>query len=208
MVVVGQPKTTAEYIQASSRVGRPGGAAGLVVTLYNWTRPRDRSHYERFVGYHRCFYRHVESTSVTPFSARARDRALHAVLVSLVRQRLSGFTENKSARDIRLDTSRAQVEELAEILVARAKAVDPDEEADTREHAKELIDEWAAEAIHREIVWQKMPEARNIAALLRAPDRENEVHGKWPTPMSMRDVDPAAPVKLLTRKELDARRGT
>ncbi|MBK8686902.1 MAG: helicase [Betaproteobacteria bacterium] len=73
MVINGQPKTTAEYIQASSRVGRPSGFAGLVVTLYNWTRPRDRSHYERFRTYHQSFYRFVEATSVTPFSARARD---------------------------------------------------------------------------------------------------------------------------------------
>src|SRR5690606_22841713 len=83
MVVSGQPKTTAEYIQATSRVGREH--PGLVIQVYNWIRPRDISHYERFLHYHATFYRHVEATSVSPFSERARDRALPAVLVAYSR---------------------------------------------------------------------------------------------------------------------------
>ena len=74
MVVLGQPKTSAEYIQATSRVGRDLPRPGLVVTLLNIHKPRDRSHYERFTAYHTSFYRNVEATSVTPFSPRAMDR--------------------------------------------------------------------------------------------------------------------------------------
>src|SRR5207249_975972 len=85
MSVVGQPKTTAEYIQATSRVGRDRKGPGLVVTIYNWARPRDLSHYETFEHYHATFYRHVEALSVTPFSSRALDRGLTALFVSLVR---------------------------------------------------------------------------------------------------------------------------
>jgi hypothetical protein len=85
MVVAGQPKTTAEYIQASSRVGRSSRWPGLVVTAYNLYRPRDRSHYEHFVAYHESFYRNVEATSVTPFSAPAIDRGLAALVVALAR---------------------------------------------------------------------------------------------------------------------------
>ena len=84
MVVNGQPKGIAEYIQATSRVGR-GKIPGLVVSIYNNAKSRDRSFYETFNTWHSSLYRDVEATSVTPFSSRARDRALHAVLVALVR---------------------------------------------------------------------------------------------------------------------------
>ena len=76
MLVYGQPKTHSEYIQATSRVGRDDRRPGLVVTLYNVHKPRDRSHYERFRHYHETFYRSVEVSSVTPFAARALDRVL------------------------------------------------------------------------------------------------------------------------------------
>ena len=78
MAVAGQPKNTSEYIQATSRVGRSNAGPGLVVTLFNWARPRDLSHYETFEHYHQTFYKHVEALSVTPFSARAMDRGFPA----------------------------------------------------------------------------------------------------------------------------------
>ena len=85
MVVFGQPKTQREYIQATSRVGRDHERPGLVVTILNVHKPRDRSHYERFAYYHQTFYRSVEATSVTPFSPRALDRGLAGTLVALAR---------------------------------------------------------------------------------------------------------------------------
>jgi hypothetical protein len=85
MLVVSQPKSTAEYIQSTSRVGRNKNGPGIVFTLYNWNRPRDLSHYERFTYDHATFYRQVEPLSITPFSQRALDRGLTAVCVALVR---------------------------------------------------------------------------------------------------------------------------
>ena len=85
MLVAGQPKNTSEYIQATSRVGRSNDGPGLVSTVFNWARPRDLSHYERFEHYHETFYKHVEALSVTPFSARALDRGLTGVMVGLMR---------------------------------------------------------------------------------------------------------------------------
>ena len=85
MVVAGQPKTTAEYIQASSRVGRQERWPGLVVTALNVHKPRDRSHYEHFTAYHESFYRFVEATSVTPFSGPALDRGLAGTLIAMTR---------------------------------------------------------------------------------------------------------------------------
>src|SRR5205809_6369868 len=92
MVVLGQPKTHAEYIQATSRVGRDDARPGLVVTLLNFHKPRDRSHYERFRHYHETFYRSVEVGSVTPFSARALDRGFAGALVTLARHSESRLT--------------------------------------------------------------------------------------------------------------------
>ena len=85
MLVQGQPKTAAEYIQATSRVGRSRGKPGLVVALLNLHKPRDRAHYEQFRAYHTAFYRAVEASTVTPFAPRALDRALAAALVTAVR---------------------------------------------------------------------------------------------------------------------------
>lgn len=203
MVINGQPKTTSEYIQASSRVGRPTGAAGLVVTIYNWTRPRDRSHYERFVTYHGAFYRHVESTSVTPFSARARNRALHAVLVALARLGDPTFVDNASAASIRNDSAMAVLRQQIEVIVTRALQVDPDEAESTRADLDRILDLWAREAENPNLLFARKglgPQSN----LLRQPDAQL-TRGQWPTPQSMRDVDPPSPVTLLKRYEMERR---
>ena len=109
MVVSGQPKTTSEYIQATSRVGRDPAKPGLVVALLNVHKPRDRSHYERFSSYHESFYRSVEATSVTPFSPRALDRGLAPVTVALARLGIKELTPIPAARDVdgyETDTAR------------------------------------------------------------------------------------------------------
>jgi hypothetical protein len=100
MVVQGQPKTAAEYIQATSRVGREALKPGLVVTLLNIHKPRDRTHYEQFRAFHMSFYRAVEATSVTPFAPRALDRVLAATFVAALRHVDPDMTPNKAAEKI------------------------------------------------------------------------------------------------------------
>ena len=117
MVVMGQPKTASEYIQASSRVGRANDAAGLVIVNFAGTKPRDRAHYESFLVFHEGFYRWVEPSSVTPESPRALDRALHASVIAAVRLAelpkdvtASGFDPEKfGAQDAILDTLRSRI---------------------------------------------------------------------------------------------------
>ncbi len=121
MVVAGQPKGTSEYIQATSRVGRNANAPGLVCTVYNWARPRDLSHYERFAHYHSTFYQHVEALSVTPFAARAVDRGLSAILTSLVR--LPGTTYNANQAAGQLDRTAALVQSAIAAIARRAAEV-------------------------------------------------------------------------------------
>src|SRR6516225_1226466 len=103
MLVAGQPKNTSEYIQATSRVGRSADGPGLVCTVFNWARPRDLSHHERFEHYHETFYKHVEALSVTPFSARALDRGLSGVMVALIRLWDDHLNANMKAGEV-LDT--------------------------------------------------------------------------------------------------------
>ncbi len=98
MLVQGQPKGAAEYIQATSRVGRDKNKPGLVVAILNVHKPRDRMHYEQFRQFHACFYRSVEPTSVTPWAARALDRALAAVVVAIARHLDPAMTQERAVR--------------------------------------------------------------------------------------------------------------
>ncbi len=144
MVVAGQPKTTAEYIQATSRVGR--SRPGFVCTIYNWARPRDLSHYERFEHYHATFYQHVEGLSVTPFAARALDRGLSAVLVTLIR--LAGEQFNPNAAAAILDRNHAYVKLAIQQIAKRAEQVSGKKEEGERvkQMLNQRIDFWLARA--------------------------------------------------------------
>lgn len=138
MLVTGQPKTSAEYIQATSRVGRRD--PGVIFTLYNWSRPRDLSHYERFMTYHSMLYRHVEASSVTPYSSRARDKALHGVFIGLLRLLDSRMSANSDAQNF--DASDPLVQQVVAYLLDRVKNNDPDEYNDARDRLQAFIDGW------------------------------------------------------------------
>lgn len=144
MTVVGQPKTTAEYIQATSRVGRSADRPGLVVTVYSPSKPRDRSHYESFVPYHASLYRSVEPSSVTPFSVPARLRALHADLVVLVRHAL-GLSNNGDAA--LFDPSDERFTALLDAFLNRVERGDNTELGGVKAHLDELVETWAKRAV-------------------------------------------------------------
>lgn len=196
MVINGQPKTTAEYIQASSRVGRPKGAAGLVVALYNWTRPRDRSHYERFRTYHESFYRNVEATSVTPFSARARDKALHGVLVALIRLKINQLSGSPVL--VSDDKCRIEIEALMDDIAKRARGVTGSEEIEmeTREDLDRILS-YIKSVGRANGVWSKGHEKQKATArFMRRPNEAAGISGGVETPQSMRDVDPPCSIEL------------
>ncbi len=208
MVVQGQPKTAAEYIQATSRVGRDHDRPGLVVTLLSMYRPRDRSHYERFRSYHETFYRSVEVTSVTPFSARALDRGLAGALVGLARHSHRTLTPASGAG--RVGDVREEVERR--LLAAFLQRVEhqPMDDEERREllesvsnRVVDLLDSWVAVAddYHQaggNVQYQKY-EKPPLPPLLREmlDDKfEPGHHGKFRANRSMRDVEPEVPVFL------------
>ena len=209
MVVQGQPKTSAEYIQATSRVGRDHSRPGLVVTLLSMYRPRDRSHYERFRSYHETFYRSVEVTSVTPFSARALDRGLAGALVGLARHSNRVLTPANGAG--RIGDVRAEVERR--LLAAFQQRVehqpldDDDERREllrsVRNRVVDLLDSWAAVAddYHQAggSVQYQQYERPPLPWLLREmldTEFESEHHRKFRANRSLRDVEPEVAVFL------------
>lgn len=129
MTIVGQPKTTAQYIQVSGRVGRRANVSpGLVITIYGAAKPRDRSHYERFLTYHQQLYAQVEPTSVTPFATPVLRRALHAAAVAYIRQTASEdlpphpFPSTEYEKAIALLRERALIVDAAEVAAVERMA--------------------------------------------------------------------------------------
>lgn len=196
MIMNGQPKAVAEYIQATSRVGR-ANAPGLIVSIYNNAKARDRSRFETFRTWHETLYREVEATSVTPFSSRARDRGLHAALVTLARHLVPGLHEKPV-----LGPSQDAVRELADRIVARAAIVEGEEQDATRVQLDDLLEQWA-ERTHLDFYFNDWKPANALmvsaerAATMRAARRE--IGDAWPTPSSMRNVEPMTRVALIER---------
>jgi hypothetical protein len=184
MAVMGQPQSTSEYIQATSRVGRKW--PGLVVVLFNAARSRDRSHYESFVSYHSALYRQVESTSVTPFSSRSRDRGLHAVVVALSRLIVPGFKSNKSAG--RILTNRADLDKVKRIVLERVAHVSPAERDATEAELETVLDEWEDRARQSSDLLYTSPSHPQRALLHDAGGIDDADEG-FATLRSLRDVD-------------------
>lgn len=189
MVVNGQPKNTAEYIQATSRVGR--AFPGLVFTVQTWSRPRDLSHYETFEHYHATFYKHVEAQSVTPFSARALDRGLTGTFVSLMRLANDELNPNLGAQ--LLDKSGdARAAGARTALSDRAWLAKSKEARTLVEHmVADRIDRWVKEASAsgRRLGYETERGQGDIAALLKKAGAAT--WDEFTVPMSMREVEPA-----------------
>ncbi|MFF7068586.1 helicase-related protein [Streptomyces pseudovenezuelae] len=186
MAVMGQPQTTAEYIQATSRVGR--AHPGLVAVMLNSARSRDRSHYESFQHFHSALYREVESTSVTPFSARARERGLHAVIVALARALIREARPNEGAGRVESyeSTLRGRIKS---VLLERVDAVSPEETEAVSHSFDEFVDWWCEEAdINSGLLFEPRPGSR-APSLLKAYDDESVAADAWSTLWSLRDVD-------------------
>lgn len=210
MLVVGQPKNTAEYIQASSRVGRSPDqhGPGLVLSLANWARPRDMAHFEQFDYYHRSFYASVEALSVTPYSDAALERGLTAVLVSTARifdaaVKSSSLSPNDGAAFAQT-RRKANLDVVVREITARAASASQSDETAERVRAKltSRVDLWVQQA-EAGLMYQERKSKEFVTfGLLISPEevQDNPKNRIWRVANSMREVQPE--INVVTRPAL------
>lgn len=195
MTVSGQPKTTSEYIQATSRVGRDANAPGIVFTIYNTGRPRDKSHYEHFREYHSKIYCSVEPTSVTPFSAPLRERALHAIIIGLYRLRGNDLLNENPPKL----PSEQEVNNIKSIIRRKVSNTDLDELDSTLAQIDEIIDSWETWRPKR---YQDFTGREELPLMYQSGKLPNEAWGTrgFKTPTSMRNVDASCEAYVLENR--------
>jgi hypothetical protein len=199
MLVNGQPKGIAEYIQATSRVGR-GAVPGLVVSLLNANKARDRSHYETFRTWHQTLYRNVEATSVTPFAARARDRALHAPFVAIARHLVDGLQNEP----VDISGHEAEIGNLIDRIVSRARRIDPEEAEAVEKFLEQRLEDWVRRGPLQSYWNDNKLDDSLLMSAEKAAEREAggfRKHSAWPTPNSLRSVE--ASVDFILRSKMD-----
>jgi len=194
MGVVGQPKTTASYIQVTGRVGRRWwDRPGLILTVYSPSKSRDRSHFEQFESYHRRLYEHVEPTSATPFALSAIERALSGVLIAWARQHFCEPVTN-APRSI------AFIEVACNRLIDRCKSIQRPEDQirsiDALASVKDrLVKKWRAGPQE----YERFPPDPDEDYLMLWPGqyttRRQRRRGE-PIPSSMRQVDSAGKLQI------------
>ncbi|WP_331758103.1 DISARM system helicase DrmA (plasmid) [Nocardia sp. NBC_01377] len=194
MMVTGQPKSTAEYIQATSRVGRDRSRPGLVITLYQWSRPRDLAHYESFSYDHATFGMRVEGLTTTPFSDRALDRGLSAVLAAAVRQTGPSALSNTAAGIVPL--SGAAAAKLLDAFKTRAGRVTHDQAQVeiVGQQVQNRLDNWQYLRSHLQTGVLGYDKGADITGLLKKPD--DGTWERWTAPMSLREVEPEVLLQL------------
>nr|WP_233437935.1 helicase-related protein [Agromyces laixinhei] len=184
MLVNGQPKSTSEYIQATSRVGR-GKVPGLVVTMYRSGKPRDRSVFESFTAYHRAYYRFVEPGTVTPWSLQARRRALRAALVILMRHG-AGLNLNDNAS--RFESDASVVKKAVSVLSRHVRVADAREAEAVVDELTRAVEDWEIRAEDTALNGTPL-KYRSRTPAERLLKQFTEPGAGWSTMNSMRSVD-------------------
>ncbi|MFC4615632.1 helicase-related protein [Cellulomonas algicola] len=206
MAVMGQPQSTSEYIQATSRVGRRH--PGLVFTLFNAARSRDLSHFESFTSYHRALYKQVEATGATPFAPRALDRGLHGLLAILARHTIAGAAADRS---VRVPVEAAEFDGIVDVIRDRAERVAGTVAArEAEESLRELVSAWEDAADYGDLVNYAAWRGDGAKALMvpaggGAGDRGGEQLAEtfppedtpWATLTSLRNVDRESTLRII-----------
>ena len=201
MVVTGQPKTNAQYIQVTGRVGRDWrNRPGLVLAVYAPNRARDRSVFETFRANHERMYANVEPASVTPFSLPAMKRALHATMVAFVRQ-LSPREALESPSRVDLSV----LDQFKDLMLRRVRVVDESAIEDMAKLFDAHVEHWRTVSPTKWANWND-PSDENV--LLTPPSGAAAIAKtdlRWPTPQSMRSVDAECGVDTFVVQKVWAR---
>lgn len=194
MCVYGQPKSNSEYIQATSRVGRTN--PGLVISLYNSMRSRDKSYYEQFGYYHSTFYKYVEATSVTSYSPRAIEKALHCAMMAIIRHTIPKYNPNENA--CKFTRSDKDVERVKRDILKRVGEIEPRIVSYAEEWLDYYLDCWEelTESLPNKLVFSDYH--NEDVALFRSADNQNG--SDIPSILnSVRNVEPAANIYFVKR---------
>ena len=84
MLFYGMPRQNAEYIQASSRIGRRH--VGLVLMCLHPARERDQSHYAYFTKFHEFLGQFIEPVAINRWSKFSVQRTLPGLFMSVLLQ--------------------------------------------------------------------------------------------------------------------------
>lgn len=194
MCVYGQPKSNSEYIQATSRVGRTNPS--LVISIYNNMRSRDKSYYEQFCYYHSTFYKYVEATSVTSYSPRAIEKALHCAMMAIIRHTIPKYNPNANAcKFVRNDK---EVELVKQSVLKRVDDIEPRITEYAEEWLNYYLDCWQelVDNLPNKLVFSDYH--NEDVALFRSADNQNG--SDIPTILnSVRNVEPAANIYFIKR---------
>ena len=202
----GQPRTVAEYIQSTSRVGRRH--PGLVITMYNLFRPRDRSYFmNAFGAFHKSFYRFIESASVTPFSGRALERGLSGISVAMIRHGIKNMSDGNNAEDI--DSVKDESHQIASLIGQRAKDHchgDDGLATQVTSLVVNYVDHWVdvrnqmvskGQQLHYSPWEAGSKQTALLQTAIEDVPHEYPQLGKYRAPTSMRDVEPSVKLLLL-----------
>ena len=184
LTIVGQPKTTSQYIQVAGRVGRRWyERPGLIVTVLGPNNARDRSHYEQFRSYHERLYAQVEPTSVTPYSPPVLERALHAVMVAYIRQ----YGDRKASASP-LPVPIEELSRLRDQLKERVALIDPNETETFVDKFNQRLHEWQT---WMRTEWDTRSARGDVGLMTIAGSYlpAEDWRFTWPTLMSMRNID-------------------
>ena len=192
MAIYGQPKSNSEYVQATGRIGR--NKPGLIITIYSAFRSRDRSFYEQFVNFHGAIYKFIEASSVTPFSARALDRALHAVYIGLCRQLIVKYRENSSAGNFNEDDK--DLMNVEDFILDKVKSIDFNNSGEVSKNLNTIKKEWTQQASEGSLMYSPYGSKDNtdVKTLLKSNQEDD---GIFLTLNSMRNVDEQSSIYII-----------